>query len=98
MVDVIPIFVARVSNLLHHNNVGVTYPRTSNFIMEPIRSIPLYYVAMLHSMVIITKTSFVIALAHIIVGMRTKPQILRETKVVNLHTKMPRKVEKIFVR
>ncbi len=46
MVDVVPIFIACVSNLLHHNNVGVAYPRTFNFRMELVRSIPLYYVAM----------------------------------------------------
>jgi hypothetical protein len=98
MVDVIPIFVVHVSNLLHHNNVGITYPRTSNFKMEPVRFVPLYYVAILYSMVIITKTPFVTALAHIIVGMKTKPQTLRETKLVSVHTKMPREVDKIFVK
>jgi hypothetical protein len=79
MVDVMPNFVALVPNLLHQKNVGVTYPRTSNFRMEPIRSIPLYFVAMLQSMVTITKIPFVTTLAHIIVGMRSKPQTLRET-------------------
>jgi hypothetical protein len=32
VVDIIPIFVAFAPNLLHHNNVRVTYARTSNFI------------------------------------------------------------------
>jgi hypothetical protein len=31
MVDVAPIFVTHVPNLLHHNNVVVTYAGTSNF-------------------------------------------------------------------
>jgi hypothetical protein len=53
MVDVILIYVAPVSNLSHHNNVGVIYPGTSNLRMEPIRSIPLYFVAMPKSMVIV---------------------------------------------
>jgi hypothetical protein len=44
--DVIPIFIVLAPNLLHHINVGVTYARTSNFKMEPIRFIPLYFVAM----------------------------------------------------
>ncbi len=46
MANVVPIFVALVSNMLHHNNVGVTYPRTSNLRMEPIKYVPLYFVAM----------------------------------------------------
>jgi len=54
VVHVVLIFVTHVSNLLHHNNVGVTYLRTSNLRMEPIRSIPLYSMAMLESMVIVT--------------------------------------------
>jgi hypothetical protein len=36
MADVTPIFVAPTPNLFHHNNVGVTYVRTSNLRMEPI--------------------------------------------------------------
>jgi hypothetical protein len=46
MANVIPIVIAPTPNLLHHNNVGVTYARTYNFRMEIIRSIPLYFVAM----------------------------------------------------
>jgi hypothetical protein len=46
MANVVPIFVAPTLNMLHHNNVGVTYGRNSNFKMEPIKSIPIYYVAM----------------------------------------------------
>ncbi len=42
--NVIPIFVAHVPNLLHHNNVVVTYLGISNFKMELVRSIPLYFV------------------------------------------------------
>jgi hypothetical protein len=46
MVDVVPIFVASTLSLLHHNHVGVTYARNSNFKMELIRFVPLYFVAM----------------------------------------------------
>ncbi len=46
MANVILIFVTPVPNLLHHNNVGVTYLGTSNLKMEPIICIPLYFVAM----------------------------------------------------
>jgi hypothetical protein len=46
MADVVPIFVAHVPSLLHQNNIGVTYAGTSNFKMEPVRSMSLYFVAM----------------------------------------------------
>jgi hypothetical protein len=46
MTDVVPIFVALIPSLLHQNNIGVTYVRTSNFRMELIRYMPLYFVAM----------------------------------------------------
>jgi hypothetical protein len=41
--NVAPIFVTHAPNLFHHNNVGITYVRTSNFIVELIKSIPLFY-------------------------------------------------------
>ncbi len=44
MADVIPISVALVPNMLHHNNVGVTYVGIFYFKMEPIRFVPLYYI------------------------------------------------------
>jgi len=44
--NVIPIFVAPISSQLHQNNIGITYVGTSIFIMEPIRFVPLYFVAM----------------------------------------------------
>jgi hypothetical protein len=56
----------------------LNYLRTSNLRMEPIRSIPLYYVAMPRSMVIVTKAPFVIAPTHIVVNMKSKPQTLKE--------------------
>jgi hypothetical protein len=46
MANVIPISIAPAPNLLHHNNVGVIYARTFNFRMEPVRSVPLYYMTM----------------------------------------------------
>jgi hypothetical protein len=46
MADVIPIYVAPIPTLLHQNNIGVTYAGPSNFKMELIISMPLYYVAM----------------------------------------------------
>jgi hypothetical protein len=51
MADVIQIFVTPIPNLLHHNNVGITYAWIFNLKVEPVRSIPLYLVAMFHYMV-----------------------------------------------
>jgi hypothetical protein len=34
VVDVVRIFVAPISNMLHHNNVGITYLKNSDFRME----------------------------------------------------------------
>ncbi len=73
MVDVAPIFVAHAPSLLHHNNVRVIYPKTSNLKMEPIRFVPLYFEAMPWFMVTITKAPFVTTLAHIVVSMKSKP-------------------------
>jgi hypothetical protein len=64
--------------------------------MELVRSIPLYYVAMFQSMVTITKSPFITTLAHTIVGMRSKPQTPRRTKLVTMHTKMPIEANKVF--
>ncbi len=46
MVDAIPISVAHVPSLLHQNHIKGTYAITSNFIMELVRSMPLYSMAM----------------------------------------------------
>jgi hypothetical protein len=44
--DVILVSIAPAPSLLHHNDVGVTYLVISNLKMEPLRSIPLYFMAM----------------------------------------------------
>jgi hypothetical protein len=49
--NVVLISIALVPSLLHQNNIGITYIRTSNFRMELIRSMPLYYVAMPQSII-----------------------------------------------
>jgi hypothetical protein len=46
MVDVVPNFIVHVPSLLYQNNIGVTYVGTSNFIMELVRYVPLYFLAM----------------------------------------------------
>jgi hypothetical protein len=48
-------------------------------------------------MVIVTKAPFVTTLIHIIVSMKCKLWTPRETQLVNVHTKMPREVDMIFV-
>jgi hypothetical protein len=65
--------------------------------MELIRSIPLYFMAMFYSMVIIIEVPFVTTPTHIVVGMRSKPQTLRGTRLVNVHKEMPKEVNKVFV-
>jgi hypothetical protein len=91
--NVIPI----TPSLLHHNNIGSTYVRTSNFIMEPGRSIPLHCMAMLQFMITVTKVPFVLAPIHTVVGIRSRPQTLSGIKLVNLHEDMPKEVNIIFV-
>jgi len=46
MANVVPIFVAYVQSLLHQDNIGITYVGTSNFKMELVTYVPLYFVAM----------------------------------------------------
>jgi hypothetical protein len=99
VVDVAFIFVACAPNLLHHNNIGNTFAKTSNFKMELVRSIPLYYVAMFQFMVTVIETPFIITLVHIVVGMKSRPLTSRGTELVSVHsvhTEMPKKVNKIF--
>jgi hypothetical protein len=97
MTNIVPIFVVLVPNLLHHNNVGVSYVGTFNFRMELVRFIPLDFVAMPHSMIIVIEILFTTSLAHTILGTRSKPQIPKGTNLVSMHTKMPIEVDMIFV-
>ncbi len=92
-VDVSPIFVTFTPNLFHNNNAIITYAGTSNFKLEPKR----YFVAMPHSMVIVTKAPFTTTPTHTITSMRSIPQISRGTNLVNMHTKMLREVDGIFI-
>ncbi len=92
VVDVAPISVAFAPNLFHHNNVGVTYVGTSNFKMELVRFVRLYYVAT------IIETPFTITPTHTIIGMRSKPYTPRGINLVSMHTQMLRKADMTFVR
>ncbi len=71
MVDVVLDSITHAPSLLHHNDVGVTYP--TNLRMEPLKFVPLHFMAMPQSMVTITKAPFVTTLVHIVVNMRYKP-------------------------
>jgi hypothetical protein len=46
MADIVPISIAHVQSLLQQNNIGVTYAKISNFKMELVRSMLLYFVAL----------------------------------------------------
>ncbi len=46
MANVVHFSIVHASSLLHHNDVGVTYPTVFNLRMEPIKSIALYFMAM----------------------------------------------------
>ncbi len=46
VVDVVPNFVVPIRSLLHQNNIGIAFAKTSNFIMQLVRFVPLYFVAM----------------------------------------------------
>ncbi len=74
-VNVAPTFVAPVQNLLQQNNIGVTYWGTSNFKMELVRFVPLYYVAMPQFIIIITEVPFVSTPITPICDIRSKPHI-----------------------
>ncbi len=86
MANVAPILVAPTPNMLHHNNVGITYAKTSNFRTKLVKFVPLYSMAMPRSMVIVIETPFTTAPTHIIVGMKYIPLIPRGTYLANVYT------------
>ncbi len=96
MANVVPISIAPTPNLLYHNNVGVIYEGTSNFKIQPVRFIPLYFIAMFQSMVTVIEPPFITTPTHIIVGMRSRPQTPRGIELVSVHTEMPKEVNRIF--
>jgi hypothetical protein len=49
-------------------------------------------------MVTILEAPFVTTLAHIVLSMRSRPQTPMETQLVSVYTKMPREMDKIFVK
>jgi len=53
MAEVVHVSIVLTPSLLHHNNVGITYPGISNLRMEPIRFVKIYFVVMPESMVIV---------------------------------------------
>jgi len=73
--DVVLIYVAPAPSLLHHNNIGVTYAKISNFRMELVKFVPLYFVAMIQLIITVIETPFISTPIHNIVGIMSKPQI-----------------------
>jgi len=65
--------------------------------MELVRFMPLYYVAMPHSIIIVTKGPFVSAPITIICDIRSRPHIPKGTKFVNFHEDFFREVNFFFV-
>jgi hypothetical protein len=72
--DVVPIFVPPIPSLLHQNNIGVTYEIPLNFRMEPIKSMPLYFVAMPWFIIIVTEALFVSTPVYSVDGVKSRPQ------------------------
>jgi hypothetical protein len=64
--------------------------------MEPIRFVPLNFVAMPKSIITITEPSFVSTLIHTIDRVRSITQTPRTTKFVSLHEDIPREVNIAF--
>ncbi len=81
--NVVLISIAPTPNMFHHNNVGVTYARTSNFKVEqiPLYFVPLYFVLMPHFMVTIIKAPFTTTSTHTVAGMRSRPWTSRGTNL-----------------
>jgi hypothetical protein len=46
MADVVLVFIAPTPSLLHQNHIGITYVGISNFRMELVRFVPLYFLAL----------------------------------------------------
>jgi hypothetical protein len=57
---------------------------------------PLYYVAMPQSIIIIIEALLISTPIHIVDGDRSKPQTPRGTKFVSLHEDIPKEVNKFF--
>jgi hypothetical protein len=65
--------------------------------MEPIKYVPLYFMAMPHSIVIIIEILFITTLAHIVDGVKSRPQTPKGTNFLSLHEDIPTIVNKVFV-
>ncbi len=83
MADVVPISITLTQGLLHNTSIIITYAKTSNFRMEPIGFIPLYFVAMPQSMITVIEVPFVLAQVHSVVSIKSKPQTPRGTELVS---------------
>jgi len=81
IVEDVPISITPIPSLLHQNNIGVTYVGPSNFIMEPIISMPLHFMVMPQSIIIAIETSFVSILIHTIDGVKSRPTNSKGNKI-----------------
>jgi hypothetical protein len=96
VVDVV-LFCSSCTKYVPSQQCWSIYVRTSNFRVEPIRSVPLYCMATLHSMVTIIEAPFTTTPTCTIASMRSKPQTPRGTNLASMHIKMPREVDMIFL-
>jgi len=64
--------------------------------MEPVRFVPLYFVAP-QSIITVIEPSFVSTPIHIIDGVRSRTQTPRGTKFVSVHEDIPKKVNKVLL-
>ncbi len=95
-IDVVPIFISLVQNLLQQKNIRVTYAWTSNFRMKLVRFMPLYFVVMPQSIITVIEVPFMLTPIIMVSGIRSRPHILRGKKFVNLHEDFPKEVNMIF--
>ncbi len=59
--------------MLHHNNVEVTYAGSSNFSVELIKFVSLYFMAIPNFMAIPSEVPLTTTIAHTIIDMRFRP-------------------------
>jgi len=77
--------------------MGITYAKTSNFIMELVRSMPLYFVARPQPIIIVLEVLFILVLINTVIGITSRPHTPRGIEFVNLHEDIPKEVNKIFI-
>ncbi len=82
--------------MLQQKNIGITYVGTSNFKMELVKSVQLYFVVMPQVIITFIEVPFVLALITIVSNIRSRPHTPRGTQFVNLDENFPKEVNKVF--